>query len=151
MHSLKTIGLPLDLLSNPNQIQHSPAFPPEHRVELTLVGIIDSRRRKTTQVIPISDELRINPAHPGAPAVALEVGAVLGDCFVFLVPVVWDSAENQWKKVADHVVAGGKFAAGGPKFEDLVEELTGSCFYGAVAVHDRISPFAHEAPGLFRK
>ncbi|MBM4639180.1 hypothetical protein GS451_14925 [Rhodococcus hoagii] len=61
--------------------------------------------------------------------------------FVFLVPVVWDSADNQWKKVADHVVAGGNFAAGGSKFEDLVEELTGACFYGAVAVHDKISPF----------
>ncbi|NKZ99020.1 hypothetical protein GTA26_28765 [Rhodococcus hoagii] len=54
---------------------------------------------------------------------------------------MWDSADNQWKKVADHVVAGGNFAAGGSKFEDLVEELTGACFYGAVAVHDKISPF----------
>ncbi|WP_172685870.1 hypothetical protein [Prescottella equi] len=141
MHSLKTIGLPLDLLSNPNRIQNSPVFPPEHRVELTLVGIIDSRRGQATRIIPIDDELRVNPAHPGAPAVALEVGTVLGDCFVFLVPVVWDSAENQWKKVADHVVAGGNFAAGGAKFEDLVEELTGASFYGAVAVHDKISPF----------
>ncbi|NLA00196.1 hypothetical protein GTA07_05605 [Rhodococcus hoagii] len=140
MHSLKTIGLPLDLLSNPNRIQNSPSFPPEHRVELTLVGIIDSRRGKSTKVIPIDDELRVNPAHR-----ARRLWHLKSEWFSAIALSFFPGRVGLGRQSVEE---GGRSRRGWREFrsrrfkvEDLVEELTGACFYGAVAVHDKISPF----------
>lgn len=68
--------------------------------------------------------------------VALEIRNRYAGTIAALVPV-YDFDGTTWSPVPG-TMAGGNYATGDSRFNDLVSQLTGHDFYGAVAIHDRI-------------
>lgn len=57
---------------------------------------------------------------------------------VWLVPATWNDDTEGWEAVRGTMFGGNYAATSDARFGELIAELLGHPFYGAVAVHDRI-------------
>lgn len=98
---------------------------------LSLIGIIDP----DGDYEQLPKQSRVFPARPDAPAVVLDRTA---GGFPILVPASHDE-ELGWGRVRTHTMAGGNYGASSDsRVGDALRAVSGSRFYGAVAIHDRI-------------
>ncbi|NKS56562.1 hypothetical protein GS504_03195 [Rhodococcus hoagii] len=111
-----------------------------HTAELTLIGVIDSRKGHGEFVHPLPALSRVVGPQESRPAVALEVrtGFTAESRYLALVPVELDAEWNSYRRAASWSMAGGNYATSSDsRFSELVETLTGARF-NAVAIHDRV-------------
>lgn len=100
---------------------------------LQLVGYTLNR----TGIIDPLPEGITTEIHPGQDApVVLHVRHIYNQYSLSFVPLTYDHTNHNWCLKNGHM-AGGNYATGDSRIPELAAKLTGSRFYGAIAIHDR--------------
>lgn len=107
---------------------------------ITLVGWTGHDNTNPTQpvdyVAGLEHDSQIFTPSTASWPVALQIRNTYAGTIAALVPV-YDFDGQTWTPVPG-TMAGGNYATGDSRFNDLVSQLTGHDFYGAVAIHDRL-------------
>jgi len=100
---------------------------------LQLVGYVKDHQG-IIDPLPEGVTTTIDPDHD-APVV-LHVRNLFGENAVSLVPLTYNSTDESWH-LKPGSMAGGNYATGDSRVNDLVASFTGNRYHGAIAIHDR--------------
>lgn len=100
---------------------------------LQLVGYVE-HSKGIIDPLPEGVPTTIDPDHD-APVV-LHVRHIFGENAVSLVPLTYDPTATAWR-FQPGSMAGGNYATGDSRLNELVASFTGNRFHGPIAIHDR--------------
>ncbi|MGP9587234.1 hypothetical protein ACT3TB_16415 [Micrococcaceae sp. AOP34-BR2-30] len=116
-------------------------------VDCTLGGVTSKRDRLTLIGYVVEPVREIISLTEGAPAtlnedtdpvvVSIRRGVLDGTLTARLVPLVYDGEREAWSYQSGHMAGGNYATTSDSRFTDLISDLLGGRFYGALAVHDR--------------
>jgi hypothetical protein len=131
-------GLSLDVLRHPRYSDATNHGISSRFNTLTLVGVTGNTARGSSRgIVPVPLDCQVfEPTDDAAAALEIRQFGDL-DRIASIIPVDIDS-DGTMRRAAGWGMHGGNYATGDSRFGELVENLTGIHFYGAVAIHDRI-------------